>query len=144
MNINNGPFPVGVRIKSSAVLKGVPNAKGAVVYEPKFIDGMYRYVDPSDDALDTVDAGGLVDYGGTQILLIKEIRAHMAAGKKVTVIICDRDGNNPVAIVGPLADGEDTVYSFGASAYVLLTSQVIQISTDDPATVDVYSVLSGW
>lgn len=144
MQINNGPFPIGIRIKSSAALTGVANKKGSVAYESKFIDGMYRFVDPSDDTADEVDAGGLIDYGGTQILLIKEVRAHLAAGKKITVTICDRDGDNPIDIVGPAVDGEDVVYAFGSHSYVLLTSQVLQVVTDAGGTVDIYSVIAGF
>lgn len=144
MIVNNGDFPVGVRTRSSKDLAGVVPKFGTTVYVPMFVDGMYRFADATNSAADIVDAGGLVDYGGTQIICIKEVRAHAGTGSKVTVEICDRDGTNPVTIVGPLVDADDVVYAFGASAYILLTSQVVKITTTGMSSdgcIDIYTVI---
>lgn len=144
MIVNNGSFPVGVRTRSSVDLAGVAPKFGTTDYVPMFVDGMYRFADSSDATQDIVDAGGLVDYGGSQIICIKEVRAHAGPGSKVTVEICDRDGTNPIMIVGPLVDADDTVYAFGASAYILLTSQVVTITTTGMSSdgcIDIYTVI---
>ena len=140
MKINNGPFPVGIRTKSSVALTGVAPANGAVTYVPMYVDGIYKFTNPSDVTAETVDAGGLVDYDTDQVLCVKEVRAHIGSGKVITVTICDRDGTNPVTIVGPLADGNDTVFAFD-QAYVLLASQVIKIITNAAGVVDIYTVI---
>lgn len=141
MKINVGPFPIGVRIKSSVALAGAVNVHGTTVFEPAYIDGIYQYVDPADYTDDTVDAGGLIDFEYDKSILIKEVRSHVGAGKKITAVICDRDGTNPINMFVAASDGHDTVYAFGNQAYVLLPTQVIKITTDNGGVVDVYAVI---
>ena len=143
MFVNLSPAPTVVRQTCNVALAGLAPELAGKAYLPFYVGHIYRYADPDDQTLETLDQGGLIDLsidtapvsGAPTTLqpayIITEFRALAAAGN-VIISVEDRDSTHAIECY----NGSGTYQVL--TPIVVLPSQRIKVTTANAGWIDLY------
>lgn len=133
MQVAISPGPIAIRQTCTVAFAGAAPQAGGTDYEARFINSIYKYVDPADFSLEDLDQGGLFDFGTENPpYIITEFRALATAGN-VIISVEDRDGTHAVECYNG-AGG----YQPLTDPITVLPSQRIKLSTVAAGWIDLY------
>ena len=133
MQVAISPGPSAVRQTASVALAGAAPEFGGKAYDARYLNSIYKYVDPDNTSLETLDQGGLFDFGiNNPPYIITEFRALATAGN-VIISVEDRDGTHAVECYNG-AGG----YQVMTNPIVVLSSQRVKVTTVGAGWIDLY------
>lgn len=132
MQVIISPEPTATRQTCSGAFAGAAPEFSGAAYLPFYLNHIYKYVDPGNTTLETLDQGGLFDFGSNvRAYAITEIRSLLVGN--IVVVVEDRDGTHSIQVFS----GPGTYAAF-TDPIIVLPSQRVKVSTVGSGWVDLY------